>query len=77
MIVKTRPKTFTISERRASFEGDRYLSQFIGAQAVHTTWEGVHMVGIVEGFHQSMYPIIRFEDGRWASGELDSIVQTR
>jgi hypothetical protein len=77
MTTTERPDTFTISTRRACMEGARYLDQFIGHPAVFTTWAGEHRVGVVESFHQNFYPVIRFADGTWASGDVDSLIQRR
>jgi hypothetical protein len=83
-LMSSRPATFTVSRKRIAFEGRAYTDRFVGAPAVHTTWEGEHMVGVVEswGAHGAIpvgdeHCVIRFPDGRWARGSVDSLVQQR
>jgi hypothetical protein len=82
--MSTRPATFTASRRRIAFEGRAYTDQFLGAEAIHVTWDGEVLRGVVEswGAHGAIrvgdeHCVIRFPDGRWARGDVDSLVQKR
>lgn len=73
MTTSLRTRICRLSTRKIAFLGDAYLDQFVGLPAVHTTYEGEKIAGVVERFVGD-YAIIRFPDGRWArAAHMDAL----
>ena len=62
-----------ISHNKIATQGPAYTDQWIGVQAVFTTWEGDRLVGTITGFQDTFYPVITFSNGKWA--RLDTAVE--
>jgi hypothetical protein len=55
-----------VSQNKIAAQGDTYTDQWIGVQAVFTTYGGDRLVGTITGFADHFYPVVTFPDGRWA-----------
>lgn len=69
--------TFPLSSRLIANVGPAYTDAFIGHPAQFVTYEGDTLVGVVEDVRLDGV-VVRFPDGRWARGPLDStVIQSR
>lgn len=81
MLTTIRTRRVTISRTKIAQAGRQYSDRFLGLDVVWTSaWDGAQKVGVVESFGDAQsvatygYPVIRFADGTWASGDLDLAV---
>ncbi len=64
-----------ISDRKAG--NAAYQATWQGKRAVHTTFEGERIIGVIDWPVGQQYPIIRMADGRWArqTNALEMVVE--
>lgn len=68
--MKTR--VIKLSEWSINTLGREYTDRVVGMRAVYTTYDGDKLIGTITRWERG-YPIIEFDDGRWARLDNDAI----